>query len=43
MEVSLETAECDRIMESKLPVVADADEINTGINKRNGIAFPVDL
>ena len=28
MEVSLETAECDRIMESKLPVVADADEIS---------------
>lgn len=43
MEVSLETAECDRIMESKPPAVADADEINTGINKRNGIAFPVDL
>lgn len=28
MEVSLETAECDCIMESKLPAVADADEIS---------------
>ena len=28
MEVSLETAECDRIMESKPPAVADADEIS---------------